>query len=353
MTDNSLADRRLAEAISLVRWMAERSVHLISRKPFLALFTHMTHILVFSSTIFPPAALDYAKALRTLLSYPPHLENLDQQGWKILMGICWAAVLGERVTVDEDWQDDVEDDTNVEIRKAAADTATQAASISRQRSTVSQTTNELVSLIPILLCSTAAPLIPPLPPSGVGWLPEPSLGFSILLKIHRFFLQHPTDTSAHLPILRSLNTVLTELELNCRSDFMTGGIKLFPQLVRLWGTKNRGLREQVLIALRTLLPYVTHKTAAEKDKAGEVKEALSILMEGLAKETTSKSGIRPLDVGVLRLKSRPDENMERSSGRPFETRIMCAGFDFTHECAMIWAVLELYADVCFEVSVPS
>jgi ataxia telangiectasia mutated family protein len=281
--------------------MAERSVHLISRKPFIALFTHMTHLLVFASTIFPPAALDYAKALRSVLSYPPHLENLDQQGWKILMGICWAAVLGDPVTVDDEWQEDNESES-VNQGKGFNDISTQNPLSSRTTSTVSQSTTELVSLIPILLSSTAAPLISPLPPVGPGWISETSLGHSILLKIHRFFLLHPTETSAHLPILRSMNIVLTELELNCRADFVSAGIKLFPQLVEFWGTRDRGLREQVLIALKTLLPYLTHKVAAEKDKAGVIREAMNSLMEALPREASSRSGIRPLDFGVLRLK---------------------------------------------------
>ena len=322
------ADRRLSEAISLVRWMTERSVHLISRKPFLALFTHMTHLLVFSSSIFPPAALDYAKALRSLLTYPPHLENLDQRGWKILMGICWAAVLGDPVTVDEEWQDDLVVDADTDTKRAIHDTLTQANALSsRQRATTTQATNELVSLIPILLSSSSAPLIPSLPLVGHSWVPETSLGLSILLKIHRFLLQHPSETIAHLPILRSLNIVLTELELNCRSDIVTGGIHILPQLVARWMTRDKGIREQLLIALKMMVPYLTHKNVAEKVREGVVREAMLGLMLALPREVASKSGIRPLDLAVLRLKPGPrfgSRSYSEASGKsqPFETRTM-------------------------------
>ena len=327
-----------------MRWIAERSVHLLSRKPFIALFTHLTHLLVFSERIFPPAALDYAKALRTLLSYPPHLENLDQQGWKILMGICWAAVLGDPVVVDEEWQDDYEDEADMDKRKAVSEASTHLTG-SRPRSSVSQASNELISLIPILLSSTAAPFVPPLPPFGPGWVPEPSMGLWILLKIRRFFAQQPSETSAHLPVLRSLSLILVELELNCRVDFLVGGIKLFPQLVGLWGTRDKGLREQLIISLKTLLFHVTHKMAVEKDKAQSVTEAMRDLMDALPKESISRSGIHPLDVNALRL--RAPSRATSTTLSPFETRTMTAGFEFTHESAMSWTVLELYADVCY------
>ena len=321
------ADRRLAEAISLVRWMAERSVHLLSRKPFIAIFTHMTHLLVFSSAIFPPAALDYAKALRTLLSYPPHLETLDQQAWKVLMGVCWAAVLGDPVTIDDEWQDDPDDD----MRGSGEECSTQAG---RHRATVSQVTNELASLIPILLSSSAAPLIPALPSHTGGWVSEPSLGFTILLKIHRFFLLHPAETSAHLIILRSLNTVLVELELNCRADFVAGGMKLFPQLIALWSTRNKGIREQVLIALRTLLPYLTHRSVIEKDREGVVREGMGRLMQALPKEAISRWGVEPSDMSVLRLKphsvaSSTGQAEGRLNSKPFETRTIAVSSSFS------------------------
>ena len=352
--------------------MTERSVYFISKKPFLALFTHMTHLLVFSSSIFPPAALDYAKALRSLLKYPPHLENLDQQGWKILMGICWAAVLGDPVTVDEEWQDDLEADVDTDTKRSIHDTFTQANSISsRQGTTTMQATNELVLLIPILLSSSSAPLIPPLPPIGHSWVPETSLGFVILLKIHRFLQQHPSATIAHLPILRSLNIVLAELELNCRSDFVAGGIRILPQLVAQWLTRDKGVREQLLIALKTMVPYLTHKTLAERVREEIVREAMLGLMSALPREVASKTGIRPLELAVLRLKPEQGNDSRvyseaNGSSQPFETRTMSvcddvlivrtnrlsilkAGFDFTHENAMVWAVLELYADVCYQV----
>ncbi|KAK6906072.1 hypothetical protein I203_100054 [Kwoniella mangroviensis CBS 8507] len=338
----STADKRLADAISLIRWMAERTVHMISKKPFLVLFNHMTRLLVFSNQIFPPAALDYTKALRTLLSYPPHLESLDQTSWKILMNICWSAVLGDEVVIDDTaWEDgeSVEDEEEVNGGMDIDGYSTQVGSSRRSgRSTISQINTELLTLVPILLSSSTAPLVPPLPSKDNLSASIERPGYTLLLKIHRFLNQYFTETSAHLSVFRSLNILLTELELNCRDDTLSAGLKLLPQLVSLWGTRNKALREQVLIAIRILLPFVTHKTLVESKHATGVRDTLEKLMDGLSRETINKWGIDALDIGVLRLKS------SGSKRGPFELRCIGAGFDFNHEHAMTWAVLELYTD---------
>ncbi|WWC63986.1 uncharacterized protein I303_106592 [Kwoniella dejecticola CBS 10117] len=334
------ADKRLADAISLVRWMAERTVHLISKKPFLTIFNNMTKSLVSGDRIFPPAALDYAKALRTLLIYPPHLESLDTTSWKILMNICWCAVLGDKVTIDPSWggEDsvaDLEEEMEVdEFELAEAGTT----SWNSAKVGMTQFNVELVSLIPILLSSSSAPIVPPIPQKAAPGLSVDRSGYSILMKINRFFNQYSTETSVHLAILRSLNLLFAEFELNCRDDFLTSGLKLFPQLVSLWTTKNKVLREQVVIAIRTLLPFITHKTLVDANDASDVRSNIETLMEGLYKETIDRRGVEPLELNHLRL------SPTKAGNGVFEKRGIGAGYGFTNEHAMIWAILELYAE---------
>ena len=281
-----------------MRWMAERSVHLLSRKPFIALVTHMSHLVVYSSAIFPPAALDYAKALRTLLSYPPHLDNLDQTSWKVLMGICWSAILGDPVAIEGGWEDEMEEEVD---GTPGPGPSTQAAFSARGRSSVTQATNELAMLIPILLSSSNAPILPPFPPSDGSYEYEPSIGFSICHKIQRFFATYPAETSSHLAVLRSLNLILETLELNCLRDFVAAGHKILPYLVDLWLAKSKGIREQVLVAIRTLLPWLTLETSRQADSASTMRVAFERLLECLPKETTLRWGFEPLDLGVVRL----------------------------------------------------
>jgi len=291
-------------------------VYSIGRKPLQALVTHMTTLLVYSSSIFPPAALDYAKALRSLLSYPPHLENLDQNSWRILTGVCWAAILGDGVLVEDGWEEgmDEKDDSPPTAMATQA-----AATLAKGRSTTTQATNELALLIPILLSSSAAPLIPPLPIAGSIYQYEPSLGLNILLKVQRFFYQHPSEISSHLPILRSMNIVFAALELNARHDFIVGSLKLLPHLVGLWTMRNKQVREQVLIALRMILPFLTHKAGLEKDKTGVVRTSLERLFEIMPKEAVSRWGLEPLEIGLIRLRCHDLVREGHRELQPFET----------------------------------
>ncbi len=83
-----------------------------------------------------------------------------------------------------------------------------------QRATMTQSMTELLSLIPILLASPTAPLLPPFPDSNTVIPPPASLGYATLIKVHRFLQQHPAETSSHLAVLKCANIVLAELELN-------------------------------------------------------------------------------------------------------------------------------------------
>ena len=321
------AERRLADAISLVRFMAERSVHLISRKALSALVAHMSSLLVYSSAIFPPAALDYAKALRTLLSYPPHLEHLETRAWRVLIGICWSAILGDEVTIEDGFEEEADEDM-VDPSPTSGTPGTQAVKSFSKGRTNTQATTELALLIPILLSSPASPLLPPLPTSTSPYIYEQSVGLSLLLKTQRFFAEYQSETSSHLPILRAMNLILSRLELNCRSDFITGAFKLLPFLVSAWTFRNKAMREQVLIALRMMLPFISHKGSREKDKAGVVKSALDRLMGMLGKESTVRGGILPLDIATIRLESERIEGSYRAT--PFETR--CITVSLTQRC---------------------
>ncbi|WWC73055.1 uncharacterized protein I206_107020 [Kwoniella pini CBS 10737] len=336
------ADKRLADVISLIRWTAERTVHMISKKPFLVIFNHLTSSLVFSGQIFPPAALDYAKALRALISYPPHLESLDAGSWKILMNICWSAVLGDEVTIDNEWE---EEEIEVDLVNGNGmdvdDFGQTQADITSWKSgkpLISQLNIEFLTLVPILLSSSAAPILPPQPTKEAPQISSERPGYILLLKILRFLKQYAIETSADLSVLRSLNILLAELELNCRDDFLSAGLQLFPHLVSLWSTRNKALREQIVIALRTLLPYITHKTLVDSSKASEIRSTFERLMDGLSKETIDRKGIHPVDIDFLRFKCVDPSNAI------FELKGIGAGFEFNHENAMIWAILELYAD---------
>lgn len=316
-----LADKRLSDAIGLVREVAEKTYTLLSKKPFMALFTHMVTLLVYGGKIFPPAAIDYTKALKTLLSYPPHLECLDRMNWKIIVGVSWSSLLGDPVRLSDDMEIESEDESEEDVDRKPFDMTQSHGSHARQK-TMSTINAEVAGLLPILFSSPGAPLLSELPTKDTLYIPEPSTGSVMMRQIGRFFEQYPNDNSAHLPVLRTLNLILAEMELNTRSETIASSLKLLPQLGALWTTRKKDVREQVVIALRTILPFVTHKAALEHDKSGTTRETLLKIMEQLPKESQVRWGVEPLDLGVVRLRARSRKGKEKEVDGPFETSCM-------------------------------
>ncbi|GMK57115.1 hypothetical protein CspeluHIS016_0309550 [Cutaneotrichosporon spelunceum] len=326
---------RLSDAADLVRFAAERSVHMIGRKPLSVLLLHMVSLLVQDSRIFEPVAVSYVKALRTLLSYPPHLEHLDDGLWRRLMTVCWATILDERIPMDAELAGDA--DGEEEINADASPFATAGSSL---------LLNEILSLVPILLSSSSAPLISPSPTKIEE--AKPALGLSILHKIHRYIGQIGQGlVSIH--VLRALNILLGELEFNCREDFTKGSLVLFPQLAAMWTAKVKGdlgHRELVLVALRTMLPFITHSSVGS-DKKEAAREAMTRILDSMPKEAGSRAAIKPLDLEMLRFKAGGTKLPETGSRPPFELMGITAGFGFDAVSSLNWAAIELLADCCF------
>lgn len=281
----------------------------------------MVSLLVHGSKVFPPAALDYTKAIKTLLSYPPHLECLDQASWRRLAGVCWASLLGDPIRLDDDSQDELEDEEEESEVDVKPFEATQGANAHHRQKTLSTINSEIAGLLPILFSSSAAPLVSPLPERDTVYVPEPSAGLSMILKIHRFFTQYPNDNNAHLPILQSLNLILGEMELNAREEMSSASVKILPQLANMWSTRKKDIREQVLIALRTFLPFAAHKITVEHDKSGAVREALGKIFDHLGKEGQLRWGCQPLDLSAIRLKLVSRKGKEKEDLSPFTTSI--------------------------------
>lgn len=304
--------------------MAERTVQILSRKPFLALFTHMSTLLVHDDKMYEPVARDYLKALRSLLRYPPHLEHLDPGGWRTLMGICWASLLGERVSIEDAWA--THDDDGFEGTRSSTSISPSLA-------------NEVIALIPVLLSSSRAPLIPLYSGADSDSPAQSALGMHILLKIHHFLAQVPAQATVPPEIIRSLNLVLAELELNNKDHFTSASLKLFPQLANLWTSRNKGdlaLREQLLVGMRIMLPFVTHQSVSDDDKS-MVRESMTRILDSLPKEAVSKGSIKPLDLDVLRF------GPTTTTPGPFQLTAITAGFGFDTQQAINWAAIELYA----------
>ncbi|WVQ74425.1 hypothetical protein IAR50_004026 [Cryptococcus sp. DSM 104548] len=336
---------RLSKAISIVRLVAEQAVHHIGKLPLLGLIDTMRQQLLWSRKIYKPAIIDYSKAIVTLLSHPPHLEILSSKLWLSLMAISFAVVLGDETKPD---MDDDSDPLDVALELEIVDAeerGRKSSSVPSKQTSVLNSNESLVKLVPILLSMGTAPIIPPLLEQGDTLSAGQQVGLGLLLKLRRFFIAQPHITVYHPHLLKALNILLTELELNHRESFMKASIRLLPQLVTLWSnsvkSQDRSVVDQIVIALRTILPHVTHLTVEVKDTA-EIRSNLEMLWEVLPREAGNKR-LELLDMGSLRLKSRYQGRTELA---PFESVSFSAGYHFSASQTFSWAALELYSDCC-------
>ena len=369
--------KRLGEATSVVRWLTERSVERLSRGARNALFNHLTQTMVHSGGLFEPVVLDYVKALRCLVGYPPHLAHMDDSMWIDLVKLSLNVILGRSITtflgdiVEEEEDDERRSvssksgDTDMYVdeepgtstprsakkrRRADSDSSSPPVSktSSRTLQPVSLVQIEFTGLLATLLQSASAPLLH----SEYDYLPS-----AILNGLQEFLVCYPADTSLHQDYLTALSATLSHLELNCRELVSKFAWKSWDSLVGIWATKNRGMKEVLVAILKTLFPHVAiGKFGSESDELklptdGIYGDGLGRLWHTLDAEAESRWGVELLSQDSLRLQIQyPGNPPLDSSNSAFSARTFRSFWHFDSSQALAWAVLELQADCAEKVA---
>ncbi|GAA6036820.1 hypothetical protein JCM8097_003494, partial [Rhodosporidiobolus ruineniae] len=350
-------EKRLDDAALLVRYCAEKVHPLLGRKQAKALVNHLTQMIAIQGTL-QPYALTYLKTLRSVLSFPPHLEHLDERQWTDIVMLCFSAVLGDKIRIGQDFADDVamdidsdSDDERPRARGAlradsdderahllAATGSTSSARKARtQKRTATPVEIELLHVVEVLFRSQSAPFL--------------LYAQSIFRKFLRFFRLFPDETSAHYPALVALNRAFAELDLNDQRSMRRLGPRLWTPVLALWGTKNAGTKEQVLVALRYLFPFVVPPPQLGGGGGGGGEEEATRRAKELYAAVLTEPTIRwreayALDLDCLRLglpSLSPSSSSSAGAEKAFhaQTFRLAAGFDDKH--AVAWATVELGA----------
>ncbi|GAA5849370.1 hypothetical protein JCM8547_006527 [Rhodosporidiobolus lusitaniae] len=368
------AEKRLDDAANLVKFLVEKLTPLIPRKTAKAIVAHLTQMMAVHGKL-QDYALTYLKALRTVLAYPPHLEHLDEKMWCDVVSLCFSTVLGDKVVIGRQFADDVamdidsdpEDDSggcggrsgsgsgvgrkrgrgalvtnSNDERLPPPPTGTAASSSARKKGFSKRTANpveiELLHVLEVAFRARHSPFL--------------TYAHALFRKFLRFFRLFPYETSAHHPALVALNRAFAELDLNDQRSMRKLGPHLWSPILQLWQTKNQGLKEQVLVALRYLFPFVvpTKAAAATSGAAGgaddeedAVRRAKELYEAVLSEPTIRWREPFELDVDHLRLGlSRPGEEGEEE-GKAFHGRTFRIGSGFDDKAAVAWSTVELGA----------
>ena len=320
--------KRLEDATSLLRWTVEK-VHLdCSRKAIRAVLAHLTQMVAYGGKL-QSFALTYLRTLRCLLQYAPHLEHLEKETWTDIVSLCFAGVLGDKIKVGLEFKDDdameVDSDGEDRVYNALRATDEDLAQDRPTKRTATMEDIELVSCIEASFRSKSAPFH--------------QYSHVIFTKFNRLFRQFPNETTAHLPALTALNRAFAELDLNDQRAMRDVGTQLWPHIIALWATKSTALKEQVVMALKCLFPFM--KTRPRDQAAVLLETKIRPLFDAVMTEPTLRwrEGFE-LDLDHLRL-GVPPPNAPPS---PFWGSTYSFGNDFLQKHAVAWTVLELGAD---------
>ena len=188
--------------------------------------------------LFQPIALNYAKSLKALLIYVPHLEHLEAAQWVKMVEICFNVILGDPVRqsftrdevmeepltsameTDDDMyvDDDLSEDNEAELSRSGRKRSRREptpkpilspGNVKRKGKAVNIVVAaeqiEFTSILSILLASPVAPILSD---------DYPHLVSAIMARLRRFLERYPTDSSLLYDYINILSSVLDHLSLN-------------------------------------------------------------------------------------------------------------------------------------------
>jgi ataxia telangiectasia mutated family protein len=347
----STAERRLGDAASFMRSLAERSTQRLNGKVIKALFTHFTQVMVHEGALLPQVSLDYAKAMRSLLAWTPHKDHLDKVQWLSLVEMCFNVILGDEIRKgldDEDSQESLENEED-EVEEMMSEVGSPkkrryASAIPTLKSTqeapaksrrlVTQEQMEFMAILSLLFQTSSTPLLSP----DYSFLPH-----AIFTRLLRLLRIYSADSSLQHDYLVSLNALLAQLALNCKDIVSTFAASAWDDLVSMWHSKTRGNREVLLSVLLTLYPYYINPLDTD---VARVTNGVGKLAGVLAENLESRKGVDCLDMETLHLGLVIHDDTTRSLHR--RTFQAATGFDSNN--ALTWATIMLHADCLAYVS---
>lgn len=363
------AARRLSDAASAVRWLTERTVHLMNKRVVTAMFEHLLQTMVHKGELLTPVALDYIKALRCITNFTPHLEQMDEDTWVRLVEMGFNTVLGDsiRMKFDEDTvsaspalaadDSDLFDDDSMDLDpdelpstsrkrgRSDSDAGPSSFKVSQsktqpktraQQTSVSLEQVEFMSLLSLLLRSSSSPMLS----EDYHFLPS-----SILLRLQRFLDLYSADTSLLYDYVGAVSSTLSHLSLNKTREVQKFACASWDGLVGLWKTKNKRTKEGVVAVLRILFPFITTENEAWSGTRFDCADGIARLSHLLDGEAESRWGVDGLSLNSLRLEL-TDSECQRPGGcqAAFVARTFRSGWNFDASQALAWAILELQAD---------
>nr|POF14048.1 serine/threonine-protein kinase tel1 [Quercus suber] len=256
-TTRSALENRLSSCAQALRQAVEAGVPTLQTKTLRALVDHVIHTMLLSSgELCGPLALDYTKLFRSLLSHQPHVEHFTKTEWKRTVEFCTAVLkLSNDEIVDGDVSSSVElkSHRGLSFRSSRSTRSLIESSTSHDiRHLTKQVAEEMVCCLSFL---TAAPN------ASITTQQAPSLLWALVEFLDTASLAGRCNQDA----FTAINHILawTRIEDTVLTQKAT---KVIISLSRyFWAHKSLALKDELLIALLYLKPYILRLSDQNQD----------------------------------------------------------------------------------------
>ncbi|POW03317.1 hypothetical protein PSTT_11176, partial [Puccinia striiformis] len=274
------------------------------------------------------------RILRDFLSHPPHLEHLDHELSGEILAICFASILDRKLP---------ETFTIPDNESFAAEQSPEQSNLANGSQAAAPRTIDSAQLLSIVLPAS----------SSVCLECSQSLLFDFRQVLGRF----PRDSSAHFHLIAALHALLRELELNRSNDLICSAVDMGNALITLWPGKNIALKEQIILCLTYLLPFVIRKgemglTNPEFGDSSDADDLVKKVLRVISNDVELHAKSSSMALGSLRLIVPPRGFDYSFLGTKAFSRTHCDGVDVATERAQVitWAALRLGASALDHVA---
>ncbi|EME48007.1 hypothetical protein DOTSEDRAFT_167503 [Dothistroma septosporum NZE10] len=274
------AANRLGDIASALRVTVEVCNTSVQTKIVKAVIDHITQTIYLPAgdELCEPLALDYAKTLRILLTYQPHVEHLTKE-WQNIVVSCIRYVQDATAVAAE--SNALEHGSS---SRSSRSINKESAGSQESRSVRRMVAEEAVSCLQLLTAVPNAPI--------------KKMAHQLLAALIDYLKTSSVSSRAHVDAFAAMNHVLTWARMEDVKLTQDVTIHLMRLVRQFWGAKSHAL-DQMLIALLLLRPYIFRGVGQEH--ALPLRPELLGLINAIQSEYEERDSKKQFSLDGLRL----------------------------------------------------